>query len=158
MRKRRNTVEWVPGDPITEDADSERREFSPDIGDDDREEYEERLWVIRTGLGHVLSQKQIHDGARSHVLGMRWNRYQRKLGALKAIEAAQHARRNTRLGKTKLCDVPDMILEVAYAKHKTKTDWLRHVTEDVIAHTGEAVSGKTVRAELRKRRIAERST
>jgi hypothetical protein len=65
------------------------------------------------------------------------------------------ARRKTRLGKTKLKDVPDLILQVAYGKHRGKRDWLQQVTNDVVLHSGEAVGAKTVSTELRIRGIKE---
>ena len=65
-------------------------------------------------------------------------------------------RRLTKEGKTKLSGVPDLILQVAYAKHTGKKDWLKCVTEDVVRHRGGAVvSSKTISEELRKRGIAE---
>jgi hypothetical protein len=65
-------------------------------------------------------------------------------------------RRNTRLGKTELKDVPDTLLQSIYAKHKGKRDWLKRVTAEVIERRGRrVVDRKTVSTELRTRGIVE---
>jgi hypothetical protein len=65
-------------------------------------------------------------------------------------------RRNTRLGKRKLNDVPKFILEMSYGKHRGKRNWLQLVTKELIHHCGgRDVGSKTVRNELRERGIVE---
>lgn len=76
-------------------------------------------------------------------------------GAFSTARGKQN-RRNTRLGKSKLHDVPDIVLQTAYHTCRGKHDWLRSVRDEIVRHRGGTiVSTKTVSSELRKRGIVE---